>query len=178
MNQQLRILHADIETRCRSLMEQHPDWPCRKGCADCCRRLAALPSLTEPEWELLNHGLSALPPPVQEEIRLRLQRIASSNSGPPFPCPFLDDAAGACLVYEHRPLACRTYGFYIERDKGLYCAQILERVERGDFAGAVWGNACALDARAGTLGPRLDLKTAVSSRCLSGGDDEGSSLVG
>jgi hypothetical protein len=54
----------------------------------------------------------------------------------------------------------------------LYCGQILERVERGEFAHAVWGNACAMDARAGALGPRIDLLDALSLRYLSGGNDE------
>lgn len=170
MDPQLRILHADIESRCRSLAEQHADWPCRKGCADCCRRLAALPSLTGPEWELLQQGLAGLPRPVQMEIRQRLQLLTSSNFGPPFTCPFLDDAAGACLVYTHRPLACRMYGFYVERDQGLYCGQILGRVEGGELAAAVWGNACAMHARAGALGPGL--LTALSARYLSAADDE------
>ena len=166
VNTALRILQAEIDIRCRALTAQHPDWPCRRGCDDCCRRLAALPSLSQPEWELLRQGVSALPETAQGEIR---QRLASLPGGPPFVCPFLDDVSGACLVYEHRPLACRMYGFYAERDHGLYCGLILEREQRGDFAGAMWGNACAMDARAGDLGPRLDLCEAIAAGYLAAG---------
>lgn len=153
MSDELRILQEQIERRCRTLTSQYPDWPCRKGCDLCCRRLAALPSLTVAEWAVLQEGLAALPETVREGIRQRLATV----TGPPFVCPFLDDASGACLVYESRPLACRMYGFYVERDKGLYCTEIHARVERGDFADAVWGNASALEDRAGALGDRSDL---------------------
>gem|GEM_PF-4520529 len=30
------------------------------------------------------------------------------------PCPALDEASGECLVYDHRPIACRLYGPLIE----------------------------------------------------------------
>jgi Fe-S-cluster containining protein len=59
----------------------------------------------------------------------------------------LDEAAGACRVYAHRPAACRTYGFYVERGLGLHCAQITEAVEEAatrDEA-IVWGNQEGVD---------------------------------
>ncbi len=72
----------------------------------------------------------------------------------------LDREAGACLVYERRPGACRTYGFYVERGVGLHCAMITEAVDArpaGDVTQAldaapdaaeppvVWGNAESVD---------------------------------
>ena len=54
-------------------------------------------------------------------------------------CPFLDREAGSCLIYDHRPVACRTYGFYVERDRGLYCGQIESRVNSGEFGGCRLG---------------------------------------
>ena len=51
----------------------------------------------------------------------------------------LDRSAGACRVYAHLPLACRTYGFYVQRNKGLYSKDIESRVADGDWAEVVWG---------------------------------------
>jgi Fe-S-cluster containining protein len=61
-------------------------------------------------------------------------------------------------VYEHRPVACRTYGFYVERDQGLYCGQIRERVDAGELADVVWGNQELVDRQLDSLGPRLGLR--------------------
>lgn len=78
---------------------------------------------------------------------------AVSGSAAPYTCAFLDPAHGACLIYQHRPIACRTYGFYVdERGVGLYCESIQKGVEGGDFADVVWGNHSALEARLAALG--------------------------
>jgi hypothetical protein len=60
-------------------------------------------------------------------------------------CPFLDDSAGKCLEYAYRPVACRTYGFYVERDRGLYRAKIEAMVDRGECSDVIWGNQSAID---------------------------------
>ncbi len=54
--------------------------------------------------------------------------------------PLLDQDTGACPVYAQRPVACRTYGFYVERDKGLYCHDIEARVSAGQLDDVLWGN--------------------------------------
>jgi len=61
------------------------------------------------------------------------------------------------MVYVHRPVACRTYGFYVQRDKGLYCKDIESRVAGGDWAEVVWGNQDAIDRRLCGLGETRDL---------------------
>jgi len=43
-------------------------------------------------------------------------------------------------VYPYRPVACRTYGFFVERDLGLYCKDIETQVERGELSMVIWGN--------------------------------------
>ena len=50
----------------------------------------------------------------------------------------LDRADGACLVYAQRPVACRTFGFYVQRDLGLYCKDIESRVADGALTEVVW----------------------------------------
>ena len=69
-------------------------------------------------------------------------------------CPLLNAETGACLVYDVRPVACRTYGFYVDREGGLYCSEIAERKGLEDI---VWGNGEAVEQRLDELGPRLSL---------------------
>jgi len=152
----LTQLHADIEARVQAIRGGHPDWLCRMGCDGCCRRLAEIPRLTEAEWDLLREGLAALPPEQLREIGRNITALAEQTSRP-IVCPLLDQSAGACRVYAHRPVACRTYGFYVQRDKGLYCKDIESRVAGGDWAEVVWGNQDTIDRRLSGLGDSRDL---------------------
>lgn len=144
MTSPLLRLHADIDTRVQAIRQGRPDWPCAKGCDACCRRLAAVPRLTAAEWALLRQGLAALPPQRLEEVRRGVAALAQQPPGA-IVCPLLDPASGACPVYAQRPVACRTYGFYVQRDRGLYCADIESRVAGGGLADVVWGNHDAID---------------------------------
>lgn len=152
----LTELHADIEDRVQVIRNDHPDWLCGLGCDGCCHRLADIPLLTAAEWEWLKEGLAALPPEQFREIGLGIAALAEQSSRP-IVCPMLDQAAGACRVYAHRPVACRTYGFYVQRDKGLYCKDIESRVADGDWADVVWGNQDAIDQRLSGLGDTREL---------------------
>jgi Fe-S-cluster containining protein len=148
-------LHREIDTRTREIAASQTAWPCRRGCDTCCRRLAELPRLPRAEWSLVEDGLARLPRPLQLEIAGRIREIKSS--GEQRVCPFLDRDAGSCLIYEHRPVACRTYGFYVERERGLYCGKIEARVEAGEFSDVVWGNAAAIEARLEACGEKIPL---------------------
>lgn len=149
-------LHADIDARVQLIRDDQPDWLCGLGCDGCCHRLAEVPLLTKAEWDWLWEGLAALP---QEQFREIGQDIAALAEQPsrPIVCPLLDRSAGACRVYAHRPVACRTYGFYVQRDKGLYCKDIESRVAGGDWAEVVWGNQDAIDRRLCDLGDTREL---------------------
>jgi len=57
-------------------------------------------------------------------------------------------------VYEARPLACRSYGFYADHEGVLGCDRILARADDG---AVVWGNHEALMRAAATLGERRSL---------------------
>ena len=135
----LHVLHTDIDARVRQVREAHPDWPCAKGCDACCRQLARLPQLTASEWALLRPALAVLPVDQLEAIRQKMQAASKQDAGPVV-CPLLDEASGACPIYAQRPIACRTYGFYVERGVGLYCADIKNSVDRDELADVVWGN--------------------------------------
>ena len=56
----LNHLHSDIDDRVRTISEDSLDWPCRRGCDGCCRRLAEIPQLTMAEWDLLRERIHSL----------------------------------------------------------------------------------------------------------------------
>jgi Fe-S-cluster containining protein len=149
-------LHDDIDVRVQAIRGSRPDWLCGKGCDSCCRNLAEVPQLSEAEWILLRKGLVTLP---QEHLRKVSQNLSILGSQPsrPIVCPLLDQPTGACMVYAQRPVACRTYGFYVQRELGLYCHNIESRVADGTLADVVWGNHDAIDHRLGGLGETLAL---------------------
>ncbi|MCE5180274.1 MAG: YkgJ family cysteine cluster protein [Betaproteobacteria bacterium] len=144
-------LHVNIDARVQTIREDRPDWLCGKGCDNCCRRLADVPQLTAAEWNLLREGLADLAPERLEEIR-RNMAVLNNRQSPPIICPLLDTSTGACPVYAQRPVACRTYGFYVQRDLGLYCHDIESRVADGALIDVVWGNHDAIDQRLAGLG--------------------------
>jgi Fe-S-cluster containining protein len=145
----LAQLHVDIDVRVQTILENRSDWLCTKGCDSCCRQLAEVPQLTLAEWDLLREGLQGLAPERLLEISKNMVALTRSR---PITCPMLDLAAGTCPVYAQRPVACRTYGFYAQRDKGLYCNDIETRVDDGKWADVVWGNHDAIDQQLADLG--------------------------
>ncbi len=147
----LSRLLSDVDARVQSIRENRPDWLCGKGCDGCCRLLADVPQLTAAEWSLLQEGLAALPPEYLRVISEKMAAIAGQSSRPVV-CPLLDQPTGACPVYAQRPVACRTYGFYVQRELGLYCPDIESRVADGDLADVVWGNHDAIDHLLAGLG--------------------------
>lgn len=147
----LTELHVDIDARVENIREGHADWLCGKGCDSCCKRLAEVPQLTAAEWDLLREGLAGLAPDHLQAIRGEIAALAASTTRP-IVCPLLDRATGACPVYLHRPVACRTYGFYMQRDLGLFCQDIEKQVADGALPNVVWGNHDAIDHRLASLG--------------------------
>lgn len=155
----LSRLHLDIDARVHSIRENRPDWLCGKGCDSCCRRLAAVPRLTAAEWDVLRAGLEAFASEQLAEISRKMAATVALSGQPPRPvvCPLLDQSTGACPVYAQRPVACRTYGFYVQRDKGLYCHDIESRVSDGALDDVLWGNHDAIDRQLAGLGESRDL---------------------
>lgn len=105
---------------------------CKVGCTECCH--GPFPINMLDVWRL-REGLRQLPPDRAERIRLRAggawRRMSPEFPGDPAtgvfhedgeaeiqfstkfahePCPALDQRTGACELYAHRPLSCRTFG--------------------------------------------------------------------
>ncbi len=156
---ELTILQTSIQERCDSIAATR-DWPCRTGCDRCCRRLAGVPNLTQPEWSPIFEAYGRLPELVQLQIRGRVALLPPDG---PMTCPFLDRMAERCLIYEVRPVACRTYGFYRDRDRGLFCREMQAQDERGDWDGVIWGNAAAVEAKLDELDERKDIDAWFAS---------------
>jgi len=148
---ELSKLHADIDGRVQAIRADHPDWLCGKGCDGCCRQLSEVPRLANAEWDLLRDGLTALPESRLRDIRRNMVTLAGRVDRPVI-CPLLDRSNGVCPVYAQRPVACRTYGFYVQRGLGLYCHDIESRVALGTLADVVWGNHDAIDHQIAGLG--------------------------
>jgi Fe-S-cluster containining protein len=148
---ELAPIHSAIEGRVAAIRSAHPEWLCAKGCDTCCRRLAALPRLSGAEWALLRPALAALPAARLAQIG-RAVAAAGEQSAGPVVCPLLDRSTGACPVYAQRPVACRSYGFYVQRDLGLYCRDIEGQVADGQLADVVWGNHDVVDRQLAELG--------------------------
>ena len=147
----LAKIHADIDARVTAIRSAHPDWLCGKGCDACCRRLAELPRLSTAEWRLLRSGLETLAPERLAEVRQALAALTENPDGFVV-CPLLEQSTGACPVYAQRPVACRSYGFYVQRDRGLHCRDIEAQVAAGSLAGVVWGNHDVIDQELAKLG--------------------------
>lgn len=162
----LTQLHADIDQRVELIRAEHPDWLCRAGCEGCCHRLADVPQLTAAEWTLLREGLALLHKDVLQSISQNVAALTEQHSRP-IVCPLLDQSTGMCRVYAYRPIACRTYGFYVQRDKGLYCKDIENQVERGILDNVVWGNQDAIDQRLKDTGETRDLTAWFSHEMQS-----------
>lgn len=116
---------------------------CRAGCFGCC---VGLFEISLPEAALVRAGVAALPPALREDVVRRSRRIVD-ESARTFPgdaaagildpdrsgeaddayfeviadraCPMLDLPSGACRIYEHRPVTCRTYGFAWSKDAAV-----------------------------------------------------------
>lgn len=138
----LDSLRAKVEARSRATQQEHAFWPCTRGCDHCCRTLPSLPNVTRTEWEEMRAAMSRMPPNLRASIEARIRNAPARG---PLTCPLLDEAEGTCRIYEARPIACRTYGFYTEWDAGLHCDEVTRAVRDHDAEErVVWGNGEAI----------------------------------
>lgn len=123
----------------RQLLEQPGNLQCGKGCSLCCYGLFEIGA---GDVATIADGLAALHPMRRAKIiRKALETIESTGhpdlrDGDPeekaafferagaVPCPVLDES-GACMMYDHRPLVCRTFGLPL-REGPAYIGDICE----------------------------------------------------
>lgn len=102
---------------------------CGRGCFGCC--IGPFP-ITAMDAARLRGGLAELDGDIARRMVERAREAAAAirMAGYPgvsaeelfserfagIPCPVLDLESGACLLYAHRPVACRTYGPAIRLD--------------------------------------------------------------
>ncbi len=92
-----------IDHFCQRIENQYPDaLVCQKGCSSCCRHISLFPV----EALALNMALTTLPRATRKKIRHRAETVDDKDQ-----CPLLEN--GACLMYRHRPVICRTHGLPI-----------------------------------------------------------------
>jgi Fe-S-cluster containining protein len=102
---------------------------------------------------LIAAHLERLEPETAELIRERIRD--SAHASRPVVCPMLETASGTCLVYDARPVACRAYGFYVERENVLGCNRIESMAEQRHDV--IWGNHMALEEKLQSPGPAAEL---------------------
>jgi Fe-S-cluster containining protein len=135
--------------------EQRASMQCGIGCSLCCHGLFEIGAADIP---VLAEGLEALHPSRRRRIIRRAAEILTASEPPNLrecspeekeaffertdsvPCPNLDDY-GRCMVYDHRPLVCRTFGLPIrdgERYIGDVCELNFEDASERDLMRAAW----------------------------------------
>jgi uncharacterized protein len=101
-----RKLIEKVDALCATITRNHAaDIACRKGCCDCCRHF----SIFWVEACALAEAIGKLP--VTEALALRQHAAAAEGAV----CPLLQE--GACVLYQHRPIICRTHGLPILVDQ-------------------------------------------------------------
>jgi Fe-S-cluster containining protein len=123
-----------------AVMESQPqNLQCGAGCSLCCYGLFEIGSGDVP---VIAEGLEAMHPLRRRKVIRRALEIVERSAHPNLrecsaaekeaffdrtqatPCPNLDEN-GLCLMYEHRPLVCRTFGLPL-RDGRKYIGDICE----------------------------------------------------
>jgi Fe-S-cluster containining protein len=80
---------------------------CEQGCTSCCHVDLGVSAV---EAVRVQEALAKLPDLIREELTDRAEALASrAPSEEALPCVMLD-STGTCVVYEERPMICRTQG--------------------------------------------------------------------
>lgn len=139
----------------RIAREQPRNLQCGAGCSLCCYGLFEIGSGDVP---LLAEGLEALHPMRRKKIIRRALEIVESSAHPNLrdcsaedkeaffertqstACPNLDES-GRCMMYEHRPLVCRTFGLPLREGRkyiGDVCELNFNDSTRTERVSAAW----------------------------------------
>ena len=140
----------------RQVVENQPqNLQCGRGCSLCCYGLFEIGSADIP---IIAEGLSKMHPARRKMVVARAREIYETSGHPALrecspiekekffdrtastPCPNLGDS-GECLMYEHRPLVCRTFGLPLrngERYIGDVCDLNFSESTQTEKEAAAW----------------------------------------
>jgi Fe-S-cluster containining protein len=128
---------------------------CGRGCSLCCYGLFEIGSGDVP---VIAEGLAALHPARRMKIIRRAQKMMEETAHPnlrecspadkeaffdrtaSLPCPNLSDE-GACMIYDARPLVCRTFGLPLRQGPkyiGDICELNFTEASDGEKNSAAW----------------------------------------
>jgi len=138
-----------------TMASQPQNLQCGAGCSLCCYGLFEIGSGDVP---LIAEGLEQLHPMRRKKIIRRALEIVESSAHPNLresspeekeaffertqstPCPNLDER-GLCMMYEHRPLVCRTFGLPLREGRkylGDVCELNFTQSTRQERMSAAW----------------------------------------
>lgn len=135
-----------------SVMQAQPqNLQCGKGCSLCCYGLFEIGSGDVP---VIAEGLERMHPARRKKVIHRALEIEQINLREVSPeekeayfdrtqstaCPNLDDN-GLCVMYEHRPLVCRTFGLPLREGRkylGDVCELNFTSATKGEQMKAAW----------------------------------------
>lgn len=140
MSDDYRKILEQADQHFASVMQSQPqNLKCGAGCSLCCHGLFEIGSGDVP---MIAEGLALLHPRRRQRIVRRALEIVESSRHPNLrecapiekeeffertsstPCPNLDES-GLCMMYEHRPLVCRTFGLPL-REGRKYIGDVCE----------------------------------------------------
>jgi Fe-S-cluster containining protein len=137
------------------MREQPQNLQCGRGCSLCCHGLFEIGSGDIP---LLAEGLAATHPARRKAVIRRAAGIVAQSRHPNLrdcspiekeqffdrtantPCPNLNDR-GECVMYDHRPLICRTFGLPVRNGDdylGDVCELNFTEARKGELESAAW----------------------------------------
>lgn len=150
------------------MRSQPQNLQCGAGCSLCCHGLFEIGSGDVP---VIAEGLAKMHPSRRARVVRRSLEILEKSAHPNLrecsppekeaffertdstPCPNLDDK-GLCMMYDDRPLVCRTFGLPL-REKSRYI-----------------GDVCELNFTAATPGDRMSAAWDLSWEDVLGPEDE------
>ena len=146
-----KILERADEHFASVMAAQPQNLQCGAGCSLCCYGLFEIGSGDVP---VIAEGLEKLPPAKRKKVikrALEIEQLNLRESTPEekeayfdrtqaTPCPNLDEA-GLCMMYEHRPLVCRTFGLPLREGRkylGDVCELNFTEATRTEERAAAW----------------------------------------
>lgn len=107
----MALADAAVES-VRTNFTGQPRFACAKGCSPCCHLFVAVPPGVADA--IAAHVEARFPPDERAKLVLRLEQKVEADLASPTPhllrtpCALLDEG-GSCMVYEVRPLSCRSF---------------------------------------------------------------------